>query len=183
MKLNHNQVRSNHVSPKAVALASMLAIAIGGVGAAEAGASTTGGFGAPEAGAGNPGGIEVPQPTFREAKHRGKTPLRVLTGIVAGLEKGKQARVTAEDVKIPGPIGTAEGQPIVFTVNGLTYFAYRQESQPDFHLTPGETASSMAITEGRNVPTEGAHLDKIGELVDASEHTVGYSIGGDSGGK
>jgi len=84
---------------------------------------------------------------------------------------------------IPGPISDATGQPIVFTANGQTYFAYTQEQQPNFNTTPAQTASTMAIVAepaaDSGVALSQAHLDKTGILVDEDELAVGYSSGGD----
>jgi len=115
-----------------------------------------------------------------------ETPLRALTSVIAGLEQGKQAKVSAHDIDIPGPIGTAKGEPIVFKVGKQTYLAYTQEHEPNFNQKrPIDVASDMAIvkepTTDAGMPLTEAHLDKQGILVNENEIAVGYSTGGDQG--
>jgi hypothetical protein len=114
--------------------------------------------------------------------------LKVLTKDIAILDKGGTVDVTTAEVKIPGPIDSASGNPIIFEngKGGTYYAAYRQEHKPNFHLTPEETASTMAIINlgsSYETPLTEAHLDKAGTLVNEDEIPVGYSIGGDSTGK
>ena len=114
--------------------------------------------------------------------------LKVLTKDIATLDKGGTVDVTTAEVKIPGPINSASGSPIIFEngKGGTYYAAYRQEYKPNFHLSPAETAASMAIVNlgpSYETPLTEAHLDKSGTLVNIDEIPVGYSIGGDSDGK
>jgi len=110
-----------------------------------------------------------------------QTPLSALTAIITDLDNGTaSANVTASSVTVPGPISNATARPIVFSVNGQTYFAYTQEQEPIFSTSASQTANSMAIvsaTVGGPTLTQ-AHLDKTGILVDENEEAVGYSTGG-----
>jgi hypothetical protein len=109
-----------------------------------------------------------------------QTPLSTLTTIITNLDKGVSTQVTASPVTIPGPISNATGQPIVFTLSGQTYYAYRQEQEPDFSTTPAQTASTMVIVDGtKGVSVTPAYLDKGGILVDSNQVAVGFSTGGD----
>ncbi len=117
-----------------------------------------------------------------------ETVLKALTKDIAKLDKGGAVDVTAVRVKIPGPVNAASGNPIIFEngKGGNYYAAYTQELEPNFDLSPAETASTMAIVDlGNNysVPLTEAHLDKAGTLVNEDEMPVGYSTGGDSSGK
>jgi hypothetical protein len=116
-----------------------------------------------------------------------ETPLSALTAVITYLEEGQSADITASSVVIPGPIGDATGQPIVFIANNQTYFAYTQEQEPNFNTTPAQTAATMAIVvepaADSGVTLSQAHLDKTGLLVDENELAVGYSTGGDNSGK
>lgn len=109
------------------------------------------------------------------------TPLDELTSIISGLDAGQSAEVTASNVTIPGPISDATGRPIVFTVNGTTYFAYTQEHVPNLNQSSSQAASTFAIV---NATTSAysltqSHIDKTGLLVDENSEGVGYSTGGD----
>ena len=108
------------------------------------------------------------------------TPLSALTAVLANLLNGGTAQVTANTVAVPGPITTAQAQPIVFTANGHSYYAYRQGQAPDFNASASSIANTMAIVTANTsgVALSGAHLDKAGNLVDANSHAAGYSIGG-----
>ena len=109
-----------------------------------------------------------------------QTPLSTLTTIITNLDNGVSTQVTASPVTIPGPIGDATGQPIVFTVSGHTYYAYRQEQEPDFSTTAAQTASTMAIVNGtKGISLTPAYIDKGGILVDPDNQAVGFSTGGD----
>lgn len=114
-----------------------------------------------------------------------QTPLSALTTVIDNLESGQSADITLNAVLIPGPITDATGQPIVFTANGQTYFAYTQEQEPNFNTTPSQTASTMAIVPepatDNDLVLSLANLDKSGILVDENGLAVGYSSGGDSG--
>jgi hypothetical protein len=130
-----------------------------------------------------------PQEVSMHAEHNNpqkETSFQALTKVVANLENGGQAEVAANNIVIPGPIGNAEGQPIVFTSNGHQYFAYTQEQEPNFdQKRPADVAGNMAIVRepavDANMPLEEAHLDKSGILVDENEMAVGYSFGDTAG--
>jgi Tfp pilus assembly protein PilE len=107
------------------------------------------------------------------------TPLSTLTGIISSLDSGGSANVTANSVTVPGPISNATARPIVFTLNGQTYYAYTQGSEPNFNTSASQTASTMAIvTTSAGASLTTGHLDKTGILVDQNEMAVGYSTGG-----
>ena len=110
------------------------------------------------------------------------TPLSALTTIITNLKNNTAgaAQVTATNVNVAGPIGTATAQPIVFSVNGTVYFAYTQGTKPNFNQTAAQTANSMAITTGNinGVSLSQAHLDKSNNLVDENITAVGFSTGG-----
>jgi hypothetical protein len=162
---NPNQTSTYKKPLKVLAAASALAVAASGIGVSEASASS--------------------RPSQQPAISA-ETPFKVLTGIVASLEKGGEAKVAAHNIQILGPIGTAEGQPIVFKEDGRTYLAYTQEQKPNFdQKRPADVAGDMAIvkepaTDAR-IPLEEAYLDKQGILVDENQMAVGYSTGGDTG--
>jgi hypothetical protein len=150
---------------KALTAASALAVVASGIGMSEASATS--------------------RPSQRPAISA-EVPFKVLTGVVARLGKGGQTEVAAHNIQIPGPIGVAEGQPIVFKSDGRTYFAYTQEQGPNFNQKrPADVAGDMAIVRepvaDARVPLEEAHLDKQGILVDENQIGVGYSTGGDTG--
>jgi hypothetical protein len=111
-----------------------------------------------------------------------QTPLSVLTGIIAGLNNGQEAEITAVNVALAGPVSTGQGQPLVFTASGQTYFAYTQEQAPNFNTTAAQTASTMAIVPepaaDSGVALTQAHIDKGNLLVDENEEGVGYCTGG-----
>jgi hypothetical protein len=116
----------------------------------------------------------TPQPTAQ-------TPLSALTAIITGLDNGTGfANVTSTSVTVPGPISNAQARPIVFTVNGQTYFAYTQGQEPNFNTTPAQTANSMAVVSATvsNPSLTQGHIDKTNLLVDENEEAVGYSTGG-----
>ena len=107
---------------------------------------------------------------------------------IAGLEAGKSATVTANEIAVPGPVNRAEARPLVIEVGKNTYFAYTQEAMPNFNQkSPADVAGDMAIVKepakDANIPLESAHLNKLGGLVNANQETVGFSTGGDSTGK
>jgi hypothetical protein len=107
------------------------------------------------------------------------TPLSTLTSIISSLDVGGTANVTASTVTVPGPITNATARPIVFSLNGQTYYAYTQESPPNFNTSASQTASSMAlVTASAGASLTTGHLDKTGILVDQNEAAVGYSTGG-----
>ena len=130
----------------------------------------------PKASAASPG----PSPVSSPPPVSTQTPLEALTAICEQLDDGGQANVTTAAITLPGPITNATGRPLVFSVDGHTYFAYTQETKPDFNQAAAQTAGSMAI-----VPASGsysltsAHLDKSANLVDENETAVGFSVGGD----
>lgn len=116
------------------------------------------------------------------------TALKALTKDITKLDNGGTVDVTSLEVKIPGPINGASGNPIIFEngKGGTYYAAYTQEGEPNFHLSPEKTASTMAIVDlGSSylTPLTEAHLDKTGILVNEDEIPVGYSTGGESTGK
>jgi hypothetical protein len=150
---------------KTIAAASALAVAASGIGMSEASASS--------------------RPSQRLAISA-ETPFKALTRVVDSLDNGGQTEVAAHNIQIPGPIGAAEGQPIVFKTEGQTYFAYTQEQGPNFdQKRPADVAGDMAIVKepaaDARMPLEEAHLDKRGILVDENQVGVGYSTGGDTG--
>ena len=108
--------------------------------------------------------------------------LNGLTTLVASLQKGGQANVTAAAVTVPGPITNASARPLVFTVNGVIYFAYTQGSAPNFNHTSAAVAKTFAIVPAtvKSPKLIGAHLDKLNNLVDANFKLAGYSTGGAS---
>jgi|GEM_PF-4639746 len=163
---NPNRIANYKKPLKTLAAASALAIAASGIGVSEASASSS---------ASHKPAISTEATTFE-----------ALTRIVSSLENGGQAKVATHDIKIPGPIGTAKGQPIVFESKGQTYFAYTQEYGPNFdQKRPADVAGDMAIVKepitDASMPLEEAHLDKKGILVDENELGVGYSVGGELG--
>lgn len=110
-----------------------------------------------------------------------QTPLSVLTTIIANLQSGSaEADVTANSVTVPGPISNAQARPIVFSVNGQTYFAYTQTTAPNFNLTAAQTASTMAVVKATvsSPALVKAYLDKTNNLTDANFHSDGFSTGG-----
>lgn len=111
------------------------------------------------------------------------TPLSVLTSLIAATDQGATMVITSNVITVPGPVTNAQARPIVFSLNGQLYFAYRQGIAPDFSTTPDQTASTMAIVKvaGFNPTTEQGHLNKAGVLVDENSMgtLVGYSQGGD----
>ena len=73
-------------------------------------------------------------------------------------------------------------------VSTNTYFAYAQEAMPNFNQkSPADVAGDMAIVKepakDADMPLESAHLNKLGELVNANQEAVGFSTRGDSIGK
>lgn len=121
-----------------------------------------------------------PNPNPSPTPSPAETPLHALTTIIADLENGISAQVTANSVDVPGPISTAQARPIVFTVNGQVYFAYTQGTPPNFNTSPSQTASSMAIVSATvsGAPLISAYLDKTNGLTDPNYHSDGYSTGG-----
>lgn len=106
------------------------------------------------------------------------TPLSALTTLIAGLQSGNNINVTASSVTVAGPVGNASARPIVFTANGVSYFAYHQGSAADFTQSAATVAGTMAITQASGSPALApAYLDKSADLVDASSSVVGYSTG------
>lgn len=73
--------------------------------------------------------------------------------------------------------GTYLGRPIVFTLNGQTYFAYTQDTPPNFGTSPSVTAASMTIvsTSDSGVNLSPAHIDSSDNLINANGVEVGYS--------
>jgi len=171
---NKIQISENKKSHKGIKMVGALALVVasGGVSAVAAGASTHAAQGS---------SIKA------EANFKKTTPPRELVREITALDKGGQVDVTATEVKIPGPVGGAGGRPIIYEdgKGGNYYAAYTQGHEPDFKLTPSETASTMAIVDlGPNYQEQvvGAHLNKLGELVTVDNtQTVGYSVGGDKG--
>jgi len=109
------------------------------------------------------------------------TALSTLTDLLQTLIKGGTANVTASAVTIPGPKTDATGQPLVFTFNGVTYFAYNQGTAPNFDkYTPAQLAASFALVKAtvNNPALSPAHVDKNTNLVDANGTAVGFSTGG-----
>src|ERR1039458_3381229 len=101
MSSNHNKApNKGSLKLKTLAAVSALAIAAGG-GAAEASASTH----------------QAYRP-IGSAEKNPRTPLKALTDVIAGLDKGEIAEVTVKDVVVPGPVGNAEARPIVFKEGG-----------------------------------------------------------------
>jgi hypothetical protein len=145
------------VHPKALALASGLAIAATGSSAPNASANTQ-----------------------REA------PQQALARVITQLEEGKAAQVTTAPVKLAGSIGVAVGRPIIFKDGDQSYFAYTQGTQPNFSTSPEETASTMAIVDvqlpsdaGTKIPVTEAHLNAKHVLTEDGDHApVGYALGG-----
>jgi hypothetical protein len=163
---NPNKITNYKKAVKALAAASALAIAATGIGATEASASSAA--------------------SHKPAISAEATTLKALTGVVANLENGGQAKVAAHAIEIAGATGAATGQPIVFESKGQTYFAYTQEYGPNFdQKRPADVAGDMAIVKEPitdvSMSLEEAHLDKKGILVDENEIGVGYSVGGESG--
>jgi hypothetical protein len=122
------------------------------------------------------------------ASQRKETPRRALTNLVQNLDRGGQVQVAANDIKLAGTVGTAEGKPIVFNSGGRTYLAFTQEQMPDFNQKrAADVVGDMTIVKEPSsdigMPLQDAHLDKTGILVDENEMAVGYSIGGDTTGK
>jgi len=114
-----------------------------------------------------------------------RTPFSVLTGIITSLDHGGEARVAANKIAIPGPINEATGRPIVFKVDNQPYFAYTQETRPNFdQKRPADVAGDMAIVrepaDDQHIILGYAHLDKTSILVNERNMAVGYSTGGDS---
>ena len=117
--------------------------------------------------------------------------LAELTNIVASANNGNEVSITSHRVNLPGPIGEAKGQPIVFNVEekkgkNQTYFAYNQVGLPNFdQKEPLGTAASMAIIKEPNiykhVELTEAHLNKAGELVGPNEMAVGFSTDSQAG--
>jgi hypothetical protein len=111
------------------------------------------------------------------------TPLSTLISLITNLDKGSQANITASAVTVPGPVNDATARPLVFTLSGQVYFAYRQGTAPDFSTSADETANTMAIVKvSGSIPSlVQAHLNKAGTLVDPNSmgNLVGYSQGGD----
>jgi hypothetical protein len=167
---NPNQTPTYKRPIRAVAAASALVLAASGIGVSKASASTR------------------PNMVVTASVPKHMTTLENLTGIIAALDQGEQAKVTARDIAIPGPINEAEGQPLVFKSDGQTYLAYTQEVEPNFNQkSPEDVAGDMAIVEepstDARVPLESAHLDHAAILVDDKDMPVGYSTGGDISGK
>lgn len=106
-----------------------------------------------------------------------QTPTSVLTTVVTNLEKGVSADVTASDVNVPAAVsGSVPARPLVFTVNGTTYYAFTRVNPPDFNTSVATTVDSMAIVVASGKPAlTQAHLDKSGNLVDANFKLVGYT--------
>ena len=162
---NPNQTLTYKKPIKALAAASALAIAASGIGTYEANAST---------------------PQTNKPIPAATTEVNALTNIITSLEQGKQATVTAERIGIPGSIREADGQPIVFNVNGQPFLAYRQQQEANFNKKgSADVANEMAIVKeplaDMGMPLEQAHLDKAGVLVNGNQTSVGYSSGGNSG--
>jgi hypothetical protein len=157
---NPNKLLSHKNTIATLAATSALAIAASGLAAGEAG-----------------------------AKPSKATPKAVLTGLVDNLIKGTgYVEVPTHDIKIPGPVGTAKGEPIVFKTQGHTYLAYTQGEHPNFNQKePADLVGDMAIVREPSAEIDmhlqEAFLDKANILVNAFEQPVGYSIGGDTTGK
>ncbi len=109
------------------------------------------------------------------------TALSTLISIITKLKNGSaDAKVTTSSVEVPGPISTAHARPNVFTLNGKTFFAYTQTYAPDFSQSASTLANQMSLISAtvKNPALTSAHLDKSGNLVDASIVAVGFSTGG-----
>jgi hypothetical protein len=152
-------------SLRAVAAVSAFALAATGIGAAEASAT--------------------PNQSQRSAISAEGIPLVSLARVISSLDKGGAAQVSAEPIDIPGPIGDAQGEPIVFKAGGHNYLAYTQEHEPNFSNAPLEVARTMNIVEEPasdvDMPLTEAHLDKTGILVNEDEAAVGFSTGDNAG--
>lgn len=113
------------------------------------------------------------------------TEFKALTKVIDNLEHGKPAKVTTEMINVPGPIGEAKAQPLVFWADGKPFLAYTQTNQANFNQKrPADVAENMAIIQEPpkdiGMPLEEAHLDKAYIVVGPDQEPVAYSIGGDS---
>ncbi len=108
------------------------------------------------------------------------TPTTALTALVTSLKSGQNGQVTSTSVTVSGPITDATARPLVFSVNGTVYFAYKQGSSPNFTQTVSQIVDSMAIVKGSisGISLSNARVDKVGNLVDENSNTVGFSTGG-----
>ena len=108
------------------------------------------------------------------------TPTTALTALVTSIKSGQNGQVTATSVNVPGPITDATARPLVFSVNGAVYFAYKQGSSPNFTQTVSQIVDSMAIVKGSisGISLSNARVDKVGNLVDENSSLVGFSTGG-----
>lgn len=108
---------------------------------------------------------------------KAETPTQALTDIINSLNAGGLANVTATSVSVPAAVsGTVSARPIVFTVNGATYFAYTRVNPPNFNTDASTTVNSMVI-----VPASGsyslvtAYVGKTGYLTGPNSEYVGYT--------
>jgi hypothetical protein len=172
--MNNPNKPSNHTkSLQVLAAVSAIAVTYSGIGVSEASTSSTSLH-------------TAVRTTESQIRHR-ETPFKVLTGLLATLERGGHVEIAAEDITVPGPIGSATGQPLAFKANGgHHYLAYTQGQEPNFNQKqPADVAADMAIvTEPAadvDMHLEEAYLDKGGILVDGDQIAVGYVTGGNSG--
>jgi len=104
-----------------------------------------------------------------------------LDRVVTNLENGGHVEVSANNIYLPGVIGTAIGRPLVLSADGQNYFAYAQGQPPNFNQKqPADVISNMAIVNepasNLSNPLEEAHLNKKGILVNANQTAVGFAV-------
>ena len=62
-----------------------------------------------------------------------KNPTRnALTRVIKRLDRGGDANVVSEKIRLAGRTGIVAGQPIEFGVNGKQYLAFSEGAKPDF---------------------------------------------------
>jgi hypothetical protein len=160
MSLRHNRPSSHQGLPRGrtLALASALLLAVSASVAPEAGAST------------HP--TQSRSVSAGKERKPGKTPQNILAGIIANLEEGGSATVTAEPLELADNNGTVvKGKPFVFWDGKEGYLAFEERHGPDFGTTPAATAKTLQVislqTPGSTgLALESVHLDSRGVLVE-----------------
>jgi hypothetical protein len=180
IKPKHNHAASIKVPPRAVALASGMAILFTANGVPTASAAPV---------RSNRAAMSAVNSAEQEAQE-----VTTLTTVLTDLQEGKKAKVTAKPIEVAGAVnGVATGRPLVFNVGKETFFAYTQDYKPDFKdATPAAIAGTMTILPAQfpgdhEMPLADAHVNKSGELVlmDNRNHhhgpiPVGVVTGGDN---
>ncbi len=106
---------------------------------------------------------------------------QALDNNIANLDNGGHVEVSANNIYLPGAIGTAMGRPLVFSTDGQNYLAYAQGQPLNFNQKqPADVSGAMAIDKepasDKSIPLQNAYLNKEGILVNANQTAVGFVV-------